>query len=110
MTTPATQTKIHEHDFEDCGWDEQQCDSACRAESHMCSVCGKSRQEAAKDLDEVRTHVADKARELIKRCEAALRLPLPEAVEAVKDCSKELDWLSREQLVEMALWNERKKK
>jgi hypothetical protein len=93
----------HEHDFLHCGYDEQQCDSACRADSHLCSTCGKSRSELAKDTDDVRQHVVDSAREHIKTLEAALRLPLPEAVEAIKDCSKELDWLSREQLVEMAV-------
>jgi hypothetical protein len=95
----------HEHFFMHCGYDEQQCDSACRAHSHKCSVCGKSRSELAKDTDDVRQHVVDAARDIIKTLETALRLPLPEAVEAVKDCSKELDWLSREQLVEMAVRN-----
>jgi hypothetical protein len=99
-------SKQHTHDFMACGSDEQQCDNACQAE-HECSVCGKSRSELAKDIDDVRLHVADTAREIIKSLEMALRLPLPEVVEAVKDCSKELDWLSREQLVEMAVWSEK---
>jgi hypothetical protein len=98
-------SKNHEHNFMHCGTDEQQCDSACRATSHLCSICGKNRQEAAKEPDEVRAHVVDSAREIIKSLEMALRLPLPEAVEAIQECSKELDWLSREQLVEMAVWD-----
>ncbi len=98
--------KQHEHDFVDCGYDEQQCDSECRANWHKCSVCGKSRSALAKDAEDVRRHVVDSAREIIKTLEAALRLPLPEAVEAIKSGSQELDWLSREQLVEMAVGNE----
>lgn len=109
MTTPATQTRAHEHDFEDCGYDEQQCDSACRAESHPCSVCGKSRQEAAKEPSEVRAHVDATVQVIVARLVGGTGgRSLKETVEVIKQCAKELDWLSREQLVEMAVWNERK--
>jgi hypothetical protein len=99
----------HEHDFEDCGWDEQQCDSACRAESHPCSLCGKSRQEAAKDLAQVRAHIDASVQKIVAALVGGTGgRTLGETAEALKQCSKELDWLSREQLVEMAVWNERK--
>jgi hypothetical protein len=98
----------HEHDFLDCGYDEQQCDSACQATSHLCSVCGKSRREAAKELTEVRAHVADSIQKIIRRLNNSATLPtLEDTVVSVKACSQELDWLSREQLVEMAVWDEK---
>jgi len=110
MTTPATQTKIHEHDFEDCGWDEQQCDSACRAESHLCSVCGLSREQAAKEPSEVRAHVDAAVQKIVASLIGGTGgRTLKETVAVIAQCSKELDWLSREQLVEMAVWNERKR-
>ena len=32
------------HAFQPCGYDEQQCDAACRA-THICATCGKTREE-----------------------------------------------------------------
>jgi len=109
MTTTATQYKQHTHDFMACGSDEQQCDSACRA-GHECSVCGKSRSEIAKDIDDVRAHVTASVHTILADLMEATQLrTLKATVEVIAKCSKELDWLSREQLVEMAVWNERKK-
>lgn len=108
MTTPATQTRPHTHFFMDCGHDAQQCDSACRAESHLCSKCGKSRQEAAKNVAEVRAHIETSVKDITDSLGGlTYLLTLKEAVEVIARCSKELDWLSREQLVEMAVGNER---
>src|SRR5271157_2006691 len=97
------QTMSHKHDFLSCGYDEQQCDSACRASGHLCSTCGKSRSELAKDAADVRQHVVSSAQRIIAELLMVEQLPLTEAVKLVARCSKQLDWLSREQLVEMAV-------
>lgn len=96
----------HKHDFLDCGYDEQQCDSACRAESHLCSTCGKSRSELAKDVRDVRQHVIDSTKEIAKQLGKVENLrTLEDIVGTITHYSKELEWLSREQLVEMAVRN-----
>src|SRR5271166_2424 len=98
----------HEHDFQDCGYDEQQCDSACRAESHLCSTCGKSRSELAKDAADVRQHVLSSTKNIVQQLEKVKNLrTLTDIVGVLVNSSKELDWLSREQLVEMAVSRER---
>ena len=98
----------HEHDFLDCGYDEQQCDSACRAGSHLCSTCGKSRSELAKDVADVRQHVLSSTENIVRQLEKVKNLrTLKDIVGTLEHYSKELDWLSREQLVEMAVQNER---
>ena len=98
----------HTHDFMACGSDEQQCDSACHA-THICSVCGKSRQEIAKDIADVRQHVIDSTEDIVQQLSKVKNLrTLNDIVKVLVTYSKELDWLSREQLVEMALWNERR--
>jgi|SRR5579863_2725509 len=99
----------HEHFFQDCGYDEQQCDSACRADSHLCSVCGKSRSELAKDAKDVRQHVLNATEHIVQQLSKVKNLrTLTDIVSVLVDSSKELDWLSREQLVEMAVGNERR--
>ena len=97
----------HKHDFLDCGYDEQQCDSACRADSHLCSTCGKSRSELAKDTADVRSHVISSTKNIVQQLGKVENLRnLKDIVECLAHYSKELDWLSREQLVEMAVNNE----
>ncbi len=97
----------HEHFFMDCGYDAQQCDSACRAESHLCSKCGKSRSELAKDTADVRLHVISTAKEIVKQLAKVENIrSLKDIVGAITHYSNKLDALSREQLVEMAVGNE----
>lgn len=97
----------HVHDFLDCGYDAQQCDSSCRSQ-HKCGVCGETRDQLAKDIPNVRSHTIDSARLSIKTLQLALRKgkTLVEFVDAIKRCSDQLGGLSREQLVEMAMWRE----
>lgn len=101
----------HKHDFLDCGYDEQQCDNECQSNSHKCGTCGKSRSQIAKeDPAGVKQHVADSTKQIIAALRKIEKLPTLEAmVEALQQNSKELDWLSRERLVEIATWEERRK-
>ena|SRR5208282_4626000 len=99
----------HEHDFEDCGSDEQQCDSACQATCHLCSVCKKSRQEIAKDIADVKQYVISSTENIVQQLSKVKNLrTLTDIVGVLANYSKELDWLSREQLVGMAVWNEKR--
>jgi hypothetical protein len=99
----------HEHDFMDCGYDEQQCDSECKSNWHKCSVCGKSRSQIAKEQPEdVLFHVIDCTGEIIVELQKVHKLKLAAAVELIKECAKQLDWLSRERLVEMAVWEQQR--
>jgi hypothetical protein len=97
----------HEHDFEHCGYDEQQCDNECQANWHKCAICKKSRSEVAKQPKEVKAYVKDSTRQIINDLNRIMGMPtLAASVAVIEDCSKRLDWLRREQLVEMAVWNE----
>jgi hypothetical protein len=90
-----------------CGTDEQQCDSACHAE-HECSICGKSRSELAKDVADVRQHLISSTEDIIQQLSKVKNLrTLTDIVDVLANYSKKLDWLSREQLVEMAVWGEK---
>jgi hypothetical protein len=92
----------HHHDFLDCGYDEQQCDSECKSNWHKCGTCGKSRSEIAKEFPaDVKEFVTDITAEIIVDLRKVKDLPLSEAVEILKDCSQKLDNLSRNRLVEM---------
>jgi hypothetical protein len=55
------------HDFQPCGYDAQQCDAHCRYTSHLCAMCGKTREELAASGPSVRE----------KELREALRLALP---------------------------------
>jgi hypothetical protein len=100
-------TGKHQHGFVACGSDEQQCDSACQAH-HVCGVCGKSRSEIAKDTADVKDHVLSSTESIIKDLSKIKNLrTLNDIVKTIAHYSKELDWLSREKLVEMAVREER---
>lgn len=102
--------KKHEHDFIPPGNDdEQQCDNDCRTNWHKCSICKKSPAQVAKEHSgEVREHVADTTRAIIRALRTSMKKPtLGETIRIVQACSKELDGLSRERLVALAVSNER---
>lgn len=100
----------HEHDFVAPGNDdEQQCDNDCVTNWHKCSICKLSRAQVAKEhAEEVRGHVTDTTRAIIRALRTSMKKStLGETVRIVAECSKQLDWLSRERLVELAVNNER---
>lgn len=100
----------HEHDFIPPGNDdEQQCDNDCQTNWHKCAVCKKSRAQIAKEHSlEVRGHVTDTTKAIIRALRTSMKKPtLGETVRIVQECSKQLDWLARERLVELTVSNER---
>ena len=67
---PEALDNSHEHEFiPPANDDEQQCDTACRWQSHLCRVCGKSRKELAVEAPDAPTmnRITEGIREDAKR-------------------------------------------
>lgn len=102
--------KKHEHNFVPPGNDdEQQCDNDCRTNWHKCSTCKKSQAQVAKEHPaEVRGHVTDTTQAIIRALRTSMKKPtLNESIRIVLACAEQLDALTRERLVELAVNNER---
>ena len=98
----------HKHEFVDCGYDEQQCDTACRA-THVCETCGKTRSQIAKQTGDVLFQVKDQTLTIIALLNNVMvTTNLTEAVETIKDCSDQLASIAQQQLVELAVWEEKR--
>lgn len=98
----------HKHEFVDCGYDEQQCDQACRA-THVCETCGKTRSQIAKQTGDVLFQVKDQTLTIIALLNNVMEAAsLEEAVDTIKSCSDQLAAVGRQQLVELALWEEQR--
>lgn len=98
----------HKHEFVDCGYDEQQCDQACRA-THVCETCGKTRSQIAKQTGDVLFQVKDSTLTIIGMLNKVIETTnLTDAVEIIQDCSEQLDQIARQQLVELAVWEEKR--
>ena len=98
----------HKHEFIDCGYDEQQCDSACRA-THVCETCGKTRSQIAKQTGDVLFQVKDQTLTVLALLNKVVEATsLEEAVDTVKSCSDQLAAIARQQLVELAVWEEQR--